>query len=152
MFFFFFDHLCGIFLLSSNKENYQCRRQKIDKRNIEKVDISLLSFQGVKEVFLQVFANFFSYLRIIMALKGLFVVRMRMKMEAKSCANISQNLLYCSPSYTSTYIGTPKFLTKALWVYSHLKSDFFSEKKLLNVIQHFSSSLKITQKWLKDVS
>ena len=54
--------------------------------------------------------------------------------EAKSCANISQNLLYCSPRYTSTYIGTPKFLTKALWVYSHLKSDFFSEKKLLNVI------------------
>ena len=64
----------AFFLLSSNKENYQCRRQKIDKRNIEKVDISLLSFQGVKEVFLQVFANFFSYLRIILALKGLFVV------------------------------------------------------------------------------
>ena len=54
--------------------------------------------------------------------------------EAKSCANISQNLLYCSPRYTSTYIGTRKFLTKPLWVYSHLKSDFFSEKKLLNVI------------------
>ena len=62
---------------------------------------------------------------------GCFIVRRRrrrMMMEAKSCANISQNLLYCSPSYTSTYIGTPKFLTKALWVYSHLKSDFFSEK------------------------
>ena len=54
--------------------------------------------------------------------------------EAKSCANISQNLLYCSIRYTSTYIGTRKFLTKPLWVYSHLKSDFFSEKKLLNVI------------------
>ena len=50
-------------------------------------------------------------------------------MEAKSCANISQNLLYCSSSYTSTYIGTPKFLTKALWVYSHLKSDFFFGEK-----------------------
>ena len=54
--------------------------------------------------------------------------------EKKNCSNISQNLLYCSLSNTSTYIGTPKFLTKALWVYSHLKSDFFSEKKLLNVI------------------
>ena len=54
--------------------------------------------------------------------------------EKKNCSNISENLLYCSLSYTSTYIGTPKFLTKALWVYSHLKSDFFSEKKLLNVI------------------
>ena len=61
------------------------------------------------------------------------MMRMR-RMEAKSCANISQNLLYCSPRYTSTYIGTRKFLTKPLWVYSHLKSDFFSEKKLLNVI------------------
>ena len=54
--------------------------------------------------------------------------------EKKNCSYISQNLLYCSPRYSSTYIGTPKFLTKALWVYSHLKSDFFSEKKLLNVI------------------
>ena len=60
--------------------------------------------------------------------------RRRMRMEAKNCANISQNLLYCSPRYTSTYIGTRNFLTKPLWVYSHLKSDFFSEKKLLNVI------------------
>ena len=55
-------------------------------------------------------------------------------MKAKICGNISQNLLYFSPSYTPTYIGTPKFLTKDLWVYSHLKSDYFSEKKLLNVI------------------
>ena len=48
--------------------------------------------------------------------------------EEKICANISQNLLYCSSRYTSTYIGTPKFVTKALWVYSHLKSDFFWRK------------------------
>ena len=52
----------------------------------------------------------------------------------KICSNISQILLYCSLSYSSTYIGTPKFLTKVLWVYNHLKSDFFSTKKLLNVI------------------
>ena len=36
--------------------------------------------------------------------------------EKKSCSTICQNLLYCSPSNTSSYIGTPKFLTKALWV------------------------------------
>ena len=48
--------------------------------------------------------------------------------DPKNCSNICQNLLYCSPRYTSTYIGTPKFVTKALWVYSHLKSDFFRRK------------------------
>ena len=64
----------------------------------------------------------------------MMMMMMRRMMEAKNCANISQNLLYCSSRYTSTYIGTPKFVTKALWVYSHLKSDFFSEKNLLNVI------------------
>ena len=69
---------------------------------------------------------------------GLFIVMMmmrrRMMMEAKSCANTCQNLLYCSLGYIYKHIGTRKYLTKALWVYSHLKSDFFSEKKLLNVI------------------
>ena len=54
--------------------------------------------------------------------------------DKKNCFKISQNLLYCSLSYTSTYIGTPKFWTKVLWVYNHLKSEFFSKKKLLNVI------------------
>ena len=52
----------------------------------------------------------------------------------KNCFKNFQNLLYRSLSYTSTYIGTPKFLTKVLWVYNDLKSDFFSKKKLLNVI------------------
>ena len=69
-----------------------------------------------------------------MIMMTMVMVMMMMMMDAKSCANISQNLLYCSSRYTSTYIGTPKFVTKALWVYSHLKSDFFSEKNLLNVI------------------
>ena len=54
--------------------------------------------------------------------------------EEKKCSNISQSLLYCSPRYTSTYTGTRKFLTKPLWISSHLKSDFFSEKKVLNEI------------------
>ena len=54
--------------------------------------------------------------------------------EKKNCFKISQNLLYCSLRYIYKYIGTPKFLVKVLWVYSHLKSDFFSEKKLLNMI------------------
>ena len=57
-----------------------------------------------------------------------------MMMEAKSCSNISQNLLYCSLGYIYKHTGTPNFLVKVLWVYSHLKSDFFSKKKLLNVI------------------
>ena len=48
--------------------------------------------------------------------------------DQKNCFKISQNLLYCSLSYTSTYIGTPKFLTKVLWVYNDLKSDFFRRK------------------------
>ena len=61
----------------------------------------------------------------------LFIV-MRI-LEAKSCSNISQNLLYCSLGYVYKHIGTPNFLVKVLWVYSHLKSDFFWMKKLLNV-------------------
>ena len=47
------------------------------------------------------------------------LVMMMIMMEAKSCGNISQKLLYCSPRYISTYIGTPNFLVKVLWVYSH---------------------------------
>ena len=54
--------------------------------------------------------------------------------EKKNCFKITQNLLYCSLRYIYKHIGTPKFLVKVLWVYSHLKSDFFSKKKLLNVI------------------
>ena len=52
--------------------------------------------------------------------------------------------------YLKIYIGTTKFLTKVLWVYSHFKSDFFSKKKLLNSIQHTNQSLKINQKLAKD--
>ena len=75
----FFYHLCGIFFLV--QENYQCRRSKIDKRHIDKVDISILSFQGVKGVFLQVFANLFcsnNYLQILLALIGLFFVYLQL--------------------------------------------------------------------------
>ena len=54
--------------------------------------------------------------------------------DPKNCSKIAQNFLYCSLEYIYKHIGTRKSLTKALWVYSHLKSDFFSEKKLLNVI------------------
>ena len=45
--------------------------------------------------------------------------------EPKNCFKIVQNRVYCTLGYSSTYIGTPKFLTKVLWVYSHLKSDSF---------------------------
>ena len=52
--------------------------------------------------------------------------------EIKNCSKITQNLLYCSLGYIYKHIGTPKFWVKVLWVYSHLKSEFFSNKKLLN--------------------
>ena len=39
----------------------------------------------------------------------------------KNSSNIFQNSLYCSLGYLYKYIGTPKFLVKFLWVYSHLK-------------------------------
>ena len=42
--------------------------------------------------------------------------------ESKSCSNICQNLLNCSLGYIYKHIGIRKFLTKALWIYSHLKS------------------------------
>ena len=49
--------------------------------------------------------------------------------EIKNCSKITQNLLYCSLGYIYKHIGTRKFLTKALWVYSHLKSDFLFLQK-----------------------
>ena len=61
---------------------------------------------------------------------GCFIVEEEEEEEPKNCFNICQNLLYCSLSYSSTYIGTPKFLVKVLWVYSHLKSDFFCLQKV----------------------
>ena len=54
--------------------------------------------------------------------------------ESKSCSKIAQNLLYCSPGYIYKHIGTPNVRVKVLWVYNHLKSDFFSKKRLLNLI------------------
>ena len=54
--------------------------------------------------------------------------------EKKNCFKITQNLLYCSLRYIYKHIGTPKFLVKVLWVYSHLKSEFFCPKKLLNPV------------------
>ena len=53
---------------------------------------------------------------------------------SKNCSKIAQNFLYCSLGYVYKHIGTPKFWTKVLWVYSHLKSDFLRRKNLLNVI------------------
>ena len=62
------------------------------------------------------------------------MIMRRTRMEAKTYTNIVQNLLYFRLRNISTYIGSTKFLTKVLWVYSHLKSDFFSKKKLLKSI------------------
>ena len=50
--------------------------------------------------------------------------------EIKNCSKITQNLLYCSLGYIYKHIGTRKFLTKALWVYSHLKSGFLFLQKV----------------------
>ena len=72
--------------------------------------------------------------------------------DPKNCSNICQNLLYCSLSYTSSYIGTRKFLTKALWVYSHLKSDFFFGEKFTKCDLALNQFIKNHSKWLKDVS
>ena len=51
------------------------------------------------------------------------------RIEEKNYANIIHNLLYFRLKDTSTSIGSTKFLTKVLWVYSHLKSDFFFRRK-----------------------
>ena len=47
--------------------------------------------------------------------------------DDKSCFKIAQNRVCCSLGYIIRYIGTPKFSEKVLWVYSHLKSEFFSD-------------------------
>ena len=45
--------------------------------------------------------------------------------EPKNCFKIAQNRVCCSLGYIFRYIGTPNFSKKVLWVYSHLKSEFF---------------------------
>ena len=50
--------------------------------------------------------------------------------DPKNCSNICQNLLNCSLGYIYKHIGTRKFLTKPLWVYSHLKSGFLFLQKV----------------------
>ena len=57
------------------------------------------------------------------------IVMMRMR-DPKICANISQNLLYCSLGYIYKHIGTPNARKKVLWVYSHLKSGFLFLQKV----------------------
>ena len=44
--------------------------------------------------------------------------------------NIYQYLVNCSLGYIYQHIGTRKFLTKPLWVYSHLKSGFLFLQKV----------------------
>ena len=67
-----------------------------------------------------------------MMMMMMMMTMMMMRMEAKSCANMSQNLLFYSLRYCSTYIGTPNVRVKVLWVYSYLKADFFLNQTLLN--------------------
>ena len=46
--------------------------------------------------------------------------------DPKSCFKIAQNLVCCSFGYIIRSIGTTNARKKVLWVYSHLKSEFFS--------------------------
>ena len=47
--------------------------------------------------------------------------------EPKNCFKIAQNRVCCSLGYIIRYIGTTNARKKVLWVYSHLKSEFFSD-------------------------
>ena len=70
--------------------------------------------------------------------------------ESKNCSKIVQNLLYCSLGYIYKHTGTPNFLVKVLWVYSHLKSNFFVEEKVtkchLELHQSIENHLKVAQR------
>ena len=46
--------------------------------------------------------------------------------EPKNSFKIAQNRVCCSLGYIFRYIGTTNARKKVLWVYSHLKSEFFS--------------------------
>ena len=47
--------------------------------------------------------------------------------EPKTSFKIAQNRVCCSLGYIFRYIAPPNFSEKVLWVYSHLKSEFFSD-------------------------
>ena len=47
--------------------------------------------------------------------------------KPKNCFKIAQNRVCCSFRYIFRYIGTTNARKKVLWVYSHLKSEFFSD-------------------------
>ena len=50
--------------------------------------------------------------------------------DPKNCFKIAQNRVCCTLGYIYKHIGTRKFLTKALSVYSHLKSEFLFLQKV----------------------
>ena len=47
--------------------------------------------------------------------------------EPKTYLETTENRVCYSLGCIIRYIGTPNFREKVLWVYSHLKSDFFSK-------------------------
>ena len=76
--------------------------------------------------------------------------RRRRRAEQKSCFDLADTF-----KTSSLWVGDHRYTSisctsKLLWVQSHLKSDFFLLKKLLNAIQHFTNSMKITKKWFQD--
>ena len=50
--------------------------------------------------------------------------------DPKNCSKIAQNRVCCTLGYIYKHIGTRKFLTKASWVYSHLKTGFLFLQKV----------------------
>ena len=66
--------------------------------------------------------------------------------EQKSCSDEAENR-----AASSLWVGDHRYqgiscMSKLLWVYSHLKSDFFRETNFLKSIQRSRKSLKIDQK------
>ena len=53
----------------------------------------------------------------------------RRRMEAKSCASISQNLLYCSLRYTSRYILVPLNFWQKSYGFTAISSQIFFRRK-----------------------
>ena len=51
--------------------------------------------------------------------------------EQKNCFKIAQNRICYSFGYIIRYIGTTNARKKVLWVYSHLKSEFFFDQNVL---------------------
>ena len=72
--------------------------------------------------------------------------------EPNNYFKIAQNRVCCTFGYIIRYIGTTNARKKVLWVYSHLKSEFFSDNIGQNCIAGIhEKSLKICLRTVHDV-